>query len=442
MLILLSAYACAQSTNQSWFNAFGGSKPSGFNSVISTSDGGYAAVGYTSSYGNGTTNSSTANVWLVKTYANGTEQWNRTYGGPLEDVGYGIVQTADGGYAIAGYETSLTNSTMMVWLLKTDTNGNMQWNKTYGAGLEDGAYSLCQTSDGGFIMTGFSYNNTKGGWDAFLLKTDAEGNLMWNQSYGGSIKEVGHCVEQTSDGGYIFAGYTESYGVQGGNIYGEGAENLWVVKTDANGTEQWNQTFGGYNYDDSFAVQQLSDDGYMVAGTTQSYYTNGTMMPAYDANATLRAYLIRLDANGTMLWTKTYGGNYSSAIFSMDVVPDGYVLAGTSYTPEGNENILVSKIALNGTGEWAYTYGGTKNDVGYSIRLINNGFVVAGATQSFAENNSQDGFLMTIGENGTGILSPSQPGQGPTATTVFLAGFVIVCVAIAALVAWKWVLRR
>jgi|SRR5271157_951937 len=443
LLILVSTVAIASSTSQPWSNTYGGQKDDSFNSVIQTSDGGYAAVGYTSPYANNTTT-----IYFVKTNANGTLQWNNTYGGEKEAVGYGVVQTSDGGYAIAGYDI-LNNSAMMAYLLRIDSNGNMLWNKTFGSDDQDGAYSIAKTSDGGFILTGFTYVYDSGGWDAFLIKTDAQGNVTWDRNYGGLFKDAGHSVEQTSDGGYIFTGYTKSYGVLGGDANGVGAENLWLVKVDANGTEQWNKTFGGYDYDDGFAVDQLSDGGYIVAGTTKSFYSNGTLRPAYDVNDTARAYLIRTDANGNEIWHKTYGGNHDTAIFSMDVVQDGFVLAGTTFSDRGDADLLALKASLNGTGEWGYTYGGSEDDYGYSICPADDGYVIAGNTKSFGSGGT-DGYLIRISDNGSGpstINNPgtnteNQPGQGTPFTYGILVTVIIACVAIAALVIWKWILRK
>ena len=454
LLILISTVAIASSTSQPWSATYGGPNDDGFNSVIQTLDGGYAAVGYTSSFGNGTSGNGTfyndtSNVILVKTDINGKVQWNKTYGGSLLDVGYGIVQTTDGGYAIAGYETSFTNGTMNVYLIRTDADGNMLWNKTFGNGVQDGAYSIAKTSDSGFILTGFTYLKSKGGWDAYLIKTDAKGNMLWNRTYGGTDKDLGHYVEQTSDGGYIITGSTKSFGIRGGDRFDQGTENLWLIKTDANGTEQWNKTFGGKDYDDGFYVNQQSDGSYIVTGTTKSFNANGTMRN-FSINNTARAYLIKTDANGNELWNLTYGENTDMATYSMIIAPDGYVIAGTTYTNATGWDVFALKTDLNGSGEWAYTYGGLQDDYGYSICPSDNGYVIAGSTNSFG-NGGLDGYLVKIAENGSGPTSlkiwptttpENNSGNASSTTNLILVPIVIACVAIAALVIWKWLLRK
>lgn len=417
--------------SQPWSKTYSEAKDDAFNKVIGTADGGYAAIGYTGSSGNGTGDNSSC-IWLIKTDPDGNQLWNKTYGSAGQDAGYGIVQTADGGYAIAGYTMPFSNGTMKTYLARTDASGNLLWDKTYGGNQQSGAYSLAKTSDGGFILTGFDYVNDSHGWDVSLIKTDATGNVMWAKTYGGPEKEAGHYVEQTGDGGYIITGYTKSFGNQGGNMFGVGAEDLWLIKTDASGNEQWNRTFGGMDYDDGFSVNQLAEGGYIVAGTTKSFYPNGNRKSAYDVNDTARAYLIRTDAKGNELWNKTFGGNTDTAIFSMDVMQDGYVLTGTTFTDKGDADIIVLKADLNGTGLWGYTYGGQQDDYGYSICQADGGFAIAGSTKSFG-NDGTDGYIIRINEDGTmSTVAPGTQGQSsPMSKDIILLIAIIAFVGVA-----------
>ncbi|MCX9010442.1 MAG: hypothetical protein OIN66_04885 [Candidatus Methanoperedens sp.] len=209
--------------------------------VQQTKDGGYIIAG------NRMAGYKDCCAWLIKTDAQGNERWNKTFGvSSFESV----QQTSDGGYIVAG-----------TMLIKTDANGNQQWNRTF-KGLSEYFYSVRQTSDGGYVLVGFTFSNVTSG-DTLLIKTDASGNEQWNNTFGGKRDDGAYSVEQTNDGGYILAGSTASYGA--------GQDDAWLIKTDAKGDEMWNKTFGGMFYDYARSVHQTPDDGYILAGSTKSY---------------------------------------------------------------------------------------------------------------------------------------------------------------------------
>jgi hypothetical protein len=235
--------------------------------------------------------------------------WNQTYGGTSLDEARHLVQTADGGYALAGYTNSSGAGGYDSWLVKTDTSGNMQWNKTYGGTHSDFAFGLVQASDGGYALAGGTTSFGAGSGDAWLVKTDAAGTVQWNQTYGGADSDSARGLVQTSDGGYALAGRTGSPPAD---------YDFWLVKTDASGTEQWNQTYGGTNTDWAFAVVQMSDGGYVLAGYTYS-------LGAGNADA----WLIRTDATGNIMWNQTYGGTKDDwALTLVQTADGGYALAG------------------------------------------------------------------------------------------------------------------
>ena len=255
---------------------FGGSSFDLAHSVQQTMDGGYIITGETESYGTGD-----YDFWLIKTDLVGNELWNQTYGGSSDDRAYSVQQTTDGGYIIAGYTSSYGVGGYDFWLVKTDAYGNEQWNQTYGGSSDDRAYSVQQTMDGGYIIAGYTLSYGAGSWDFWLVKTDAYGDEQWDQTYGGGSEDVAHSVQQTTDGGYIIAGHTSSYGV--------GNYDFWLVKTNAYGNEQWNQTYGGNVTDVAHSVQQNIDGGYIIAGYTSSYGAGG-----YDF------WLVKTDAYGNV----------------------------------------------------------------------------------------------------------------------------------------------
>ena len=255
-----SIVSCTTGSEEAWNKTFGGSNTDYGYSVQQTSDAGYIITGFTRSYGAGG-----MDVWLIKTDSSGNVAWDQTFGGSTLDVGFSVRQTLDGGYVIAGYTYSYGAGGRDVWLIKTDSSGNLAWNKTFGGLHDDWGYSVQQTSDGGYITVGYTDSYGAGSSDVWLIKTDSSGNLAWNQTFGGSNADYGYSIQQTSDAGYIIAGQTSSYGA--------GGRDVWLIKTDSSGNLAWNKTFGGLLYHDDwgYSVQQTSDGGYIIAGHTGSY---------------------------------------------------------------------------------------------------------------------------------------------------------------------------
>ncbi|MFX0062339.1 MAG: hypothetical protein ACFFC7_09150 [Candidatus Hermodarchaeota archaeon] len=189
--------------------------------------------------------------------------WSQTYGGVGYDYAYALIQTPDGGYALAGTTTSYGAGSIDCWLVKTDSNGIPQWNQTYGGGEDDSARALIQTTDGGYILAGRTGSFGAGGYDYWLVKTDSQGIPQWDRTYGGAKNDSASALLLTTDGRYALAGETSSYGARD--------LDWWLVKTDSNGIMQWNQTYGGVEFDAASALIQTTDGGYALAGNTGSY---------------------------------------------------------------------------------------------------------------------------------------------------------------------------
>jgi len=238
--------------------AIGGKNRDWSSSLIQTSDSGYAIAGFTTSFGAGE-----ADVYVVKLDAHGNLQWTKTIGGRDFDVGNSLIQTSDGGYAIAGSTKSFGAGDEDVYVVKLDANGNLQWTKTIGGKHADGGNSLIQTSDGGYAIAGSTQSFGAGNGDVYVVKLDAHGNLQWTKTIGGPASETGFSLIQTSDGGYVIAGFTTSFGA--------GDEDVYVVKLDAHGNLQWTKTIGGKKEDVGFSLIQTSDGGYAIAGGTSSF---------------------------------------------------------------------------------------------------------------------------------------------------------------------------
>jgi len=310
--------------NLQWTKTIGGPDNERVNSLIQTSDGGYAIAGATESFGAGE-----RDVYVVKLDTNGNLQWTKTIGGPESDGGNSLIQTSDGGYAIAGYTKSFGAGEWDVCVVKLDAHGNLQWTKTIGGPADEIGISLIQTPDGGYVIAGYTRSFGAGEWDVYVVKLDAHGNLQWTKTIGGPADEIGISLIQTSDGGYAIAGATESFGAGSGDVY--------VVKLDAKGNLQWTKTIGGPESEGGYSLVQTSDGGYAIAGYTGSFDAGG-----WDV------YVIKLNANGNLQWTKTISAK-SQILDRLSLIQTsdgGYAIAGKA-TPFGLD-VYVVKLDKNG----------------------------------------------------------------------------------------------
>jgi len=375
-----------------WSKTFGNLSDDYGESVQQTSDGGYIIAGFTVSYGAGG-----EDVWLIKTDSNGNEMWDKTFGGTSDDAGWSVQQTSDGGCIITGYTSSSGAGGEDVWLIKTDSNGNKVWDKTFGGTSDDAAWSVQQTSDGGYVIAGFTESYGAGEEDVWLIRTDSNGNEVWDKTFGGASDDDGISVQQTSDGGYVIAGFTESYGA--------GGRDVWLIRTDSNGNKVWDKTFGGTSDDDGESVRQTSDGGYVIAGFTESYGASGEDF-----------WLIKTDSSGSEVWDKTFGGTSDDAAWSAQQTSDGgYIIAGsTSSYGVGEWDAWLIKTDSNGNKVWDKTFGGASDDDGISIQQTSEGgYIIAGATVSYGVGG-EDVWLIKLSLEGSAQNTPPNMPSNPS----------------------------
>jgi len=225
-------------------------------SVRQTFDGGYVIAGVTNLYGAGG-----SNVWLITTDASGNKVWDRTFGGTGDDEGHSVLQTTDSGYVVVGWTTWYGAGGRDIWLIRTDESGSEIWDGTSGGPDDDEGYSVEQTTAGGYIVAGMTWSFGAGNRDVWLVKTDSGGNRAWSRTFGGTYVDEGCSAQQTSDGGYVIAGWTIPNG--------ERHSDLLLIKTDADGKKVWDRTIGGTGDVKGYSVRQTADGGYIVAGSTQ-----------------------------------------------------------------------------------------------------------------------------------------------------------------------------
>lgn len=336
-----------------WQRTYGGFENDVAHSVQQTSDGGYIVAG--SSWSDdgdvsqhyGTTNSS--DVWLVKLDIYGNIEWEKNYGGTNTDWAYSTQQTADGGYIVAGMTFSDNGDvsgnhgygTGDYWVFKTDAFGNLEWQKCLGGSDYERAFSVIQTTDGGYAVTGqgFSWDGQLegclGGWSYWVVKLDASGEIEWKRCYGGSAWDHAYTILQTSDGGFIVSGNTESNDMDvSGN---HGGSDYWVVKLDHTGNIEWQKCYGGSSNEGggiikSVVITNIDDEGYFVTGWSQS--TDGDVTENI-GNSDI--WLLRINLSGDIIWEKSIGGTAPERPVAVCMTTDGdYAVAGFTYSDDGD----------------------------------------------------------------------------------------------------------
>jgi uncharacterized delta-60 repeat protein len=352
-------------------------------SIIQSSDGGYVVAGSTWSFGAGG-----RDIYVVKLDSGGNVEWTKTIGGSGSDGALSIIQSSDGGYVVAGYTSSFGAGGYDFYIVKLDSSGNVIWTKTIGGRFNDEAWSIIQSSDGGYVVAGYTSSFRLGDRDIYVVKLDSSGNVIWTKTIGGGNLDYALSIIQSSDGGYVVAGYTVSFGA--------GWMDIYVVKLDSSGNVIWTKTISGSGNDAALSIIQSSDGGYVVAGYTSSFGAG------YED-----IYIVKLDSSGNVIWTKTIGGSDSDRAYSIIQSSDGgYVVAGyTSSFGAGYEDIYIVKLDSSGNVIWTKTIGGSDSDRARSIiRSSDGGYVFAGSTTSFGVGNS-DIYVVKMDANGNVCFS-------------------------------------
>lgn len=394
LCLIYSILAAQSAPSIEWQKALGGTHSESANAVQQTSDGGYIVAGNSmSNDGDVTGNHGGGDYWIVKLNPAGGIQWQKSLGGSNVDDAQSIRQTTDGGYIIAGSsnsgdgDISGNHGNYDYWIVKLDSNGNMQWQKSLGGSSVDMAQSIQQTSEGGYIVAGSSSSNdgdasgNHGGGDYWIVKLDINGNIQWQKSLGGSSSEQVNSVQQTFDGGYIIAGTTVS--TDGDITVSYGNNDFWVVKLDSGGNMQWQKTLGNIGDNIGYYAQQTFDGGYIAVGTSFNPSNLESGLPDY--------WVIKLSNNGTIEWDKYFGGSFHDNAITIRQTPEwDYIVAGWTASNNGqvtnhhgNLDYWIIKLDSSGNLKWEKTLGGPDFDYLTALELTaDNGYIVSGSTGS------------------------------------------------------------
>ena len=393
-----------------WQKCLGGSSYDIADAVHQTSDGGYIVAGSTESTNgdvSGFHGGPYSDAWVVKLSATGTIQWQKCLGGTESDEANSIQPTADGGYVVAGSTRSnngdvsgwhtgynnFGNPTSDAWVVKLDAMGAVQWQKCLGGTGSDAADFIEQTTDGGYVVAGHTQSNDgdvsglQGAYDGWVVKLSATGSIQWSKCVGGSQGDHFGAVHQTTDGGYVVAGHTQSNDGDVSGLHGT-TYDAWVVKLSGTGNIQWIKVIGGTSWDQARSIQQTNDGGYVVAGYTRS--NDGDVSGNHGSDD---AWVLKLDANGNIQWQKCFGGSQAEALYSIRQTTDGgYVATGNAKSHDGDVIGVHTQFSLDawvirldnaGDLQWQKCLGGSSGAGAFSIQqATDGGYVVAASTSS------------------------------------------------------------
>lgn len=383
-VILMAAAASASATLDSlWMRTYGGPENDGFRSVIHSSDGGAVAVGYTYSFG-----PANSNVFAVKVDGNGNTLWIRTYGGDGMDYGCGVCETSDGCYVITGYTMSFGAGKEDVYLVKINASGDTVWTRTYGGPEPDEGRAVCATHDGYVVVTGCTDSYGRGENDLYLLKVDSAGDTAWTRTFGSSRFDWGQSVCETQDSCYAACGTSDSLTLE---------LDIYMVKVDPEGNLLWQNYYGEPAYsspDWGMDVEPLADTALVVAGYV-----------AIEIRDVSDACLVTVDLNGNQTGGRKWRSGYYQYAYSVCGTHDGgqvFVGATKLVADQSNDLLLLRRLPSQGFVD-ILTLGGAGNDWGSSVAQAQAGvYLVAGHTNSYGSGGF-DGWLIAMHEPGAGV---------------------------------------
>ncbi|MFA7445525.1 MAG: hypothetical protein WCY89_06220, partial [Flavobacteriaceae bacterium] len=377
-----------------WEVALGGTNYDVPSTIQQTADGGYIVSGYSNSQDGDLTGSihygtNTAHkIWIVKLDGTGSIEWKRTYGigaNDYQSINTSIKQTANGDYIVVG-TAEISGQFSNYLVMKIDGTGNVLWaNNSLGGNAFDIGTSVWETADNNYIVAGYTAGSiaVQGGYDYYIVKVDAlSGNMLWDKVIGGSGNEYSNAIQQAVDGNYLIGGTTTS---NNGDVSGNhGGTDGWLVKLDATGTTiLWQRAIGGSGDDWVYSFEETADGGYIIGGSTTS--TNGDFINSVNNyNGGGDAFVMKLDSNRNVLWSKYFGGTGSDEVNEIKQTNDGgYIVAGVKTNTGSGMDSYTIKLDGNGNIEWEKTISGSDTDENYSAqKTSDNGYILLLSTNS------------------------------------------------------------
>jgi uncharacterized delta-60 repeat protein len=344
-----------------WAGSYGSSEEENvFRSVVALADGSYIVAGVTNHTGAGAND-----IWIFHVNSTGGIDWQKTYGGARNEEPRSIQQTKDGGFIVTGPTNSFGSGANDVWVLKLENDGDIEWEKTYGGTKADVSHAIEQTFDGGYIVAGHTKSFGSGGQDHFVFKLNSTGGIEWQKAYGGSGNDVLRFVKQVSDGGYVAAGFTHSFGTRG---------DIMVIKLDSDGNMEWDRRFGGNKFEEPSTILEVAD-GYIILEQTASF------------SGSTDGWIFKVGLAGEIDWQKRIGGKGFDELSSAQPTLDGgFIVAGeTRSFGISAEDFWVLKFDSDANIEWEKRYGGSKIEEAESVAIAaDGGYIVAGITKTFS----------------------------------------------------------
>lgn len=379
---LIKCIELPKTKGQMWMKIYSGTYADGCRKIIETNDGGLAIAGYTFSFSD-----KSSDILLIKTDSLGNLEWSKVYGGTGFEYANDIIQTDDNGYILTGFTTSNGRNDKDVYIIKVNSSGNYVWSKTYGMDSLDVATSIYKASDGNYLICGYTESTGAGEDDIYVLKINQTGDTLWTKTYGGTRTDNGKAIVETNSSEYVFAGSTGSPGITSGN------QDFYLLKTNSSGDLIWSKNYGtGGNlpFDWCNDMKKTSDNGFLMVG--ESSY-----------NSPLDILLVKMDSVGNFGWRKLFGDNFYDYGNSLcNTTEGGFILCGTTKIKTTQKNdIFVLKTDNSGNELWRETYGGDGNEWGSSICLTKDGnYVIAGQSNSYI-NGSFDIYVSKISAMGS-----------------------------------------
>jgi hypothetical protein len=441
---VLTTSAYSQLTNApaiEWQRSYGAAGPDQLRKILET-PGGYLMAGFS----DGSTNSSKTNAgfggldyWVVRTDTNGTRLWDKSFGGTSVEFLRDADQTTDGGFILGGNSNSgeSGNKSSMLqgngtfnlgdfWVVRLDAAGEKLWDRSFGGTNDDVLFAVRETSDGGYILGGFSLSQASGNkastnyglHDFWVVRLNSTGDKLWDHTFGGTNSDILYDLQETADGGYVLGGVSAS-GISGNKTNASfGGEDMWLLKLDSNGNKLWETSFGGTANDGMYALQQLKDGGYLLGGYSLSTNSGNK---ASTNHGVADFWIVRVDGSGNKVWDRAYGGSNDDQLFTLKQMDDGgFVVGGYSLSRnDGNKltdnfgpmglgdtgDFWLIRLKSNGDRRWEAAYGGTATDRMEAIEIASDGgLLLGGDTESpisgnktTAHSGQQDFWVVKLG---------------------------------------------